>query len=164
MMMILTNEELHQRFFYDDGKLFLKQKTTKMDTCRAIGSEVGTIQKNGRRYVKIDGKATLVHRIIFQMHHNYLPKFIDHIDGNPLNNKIDNLRECLHSENSKNRVTPKNNTSGVKGVDKSGNKWKVRIGLNFGRLYLGTYDDLELAELVAIEGRNKYHKQFASHR
>ena len=47
-----------------------------------------------------------------------IPKgyYIDHIDGNPLNDALDNLRLALPKENSWNMKTPKSNTSGLKGL------------------------------------------------
>ena len=39
--------------------------------------------------------------------------------------------------------------------------WVVRVQTNKNRKYIGSFKDLELAELVAMEARNKYHKEFA---
>ena len=44
---------------------------------------------------------------------------IDHIDNNPLNNNIENLRHCNHSENGCNRKVQKNNLLGVKNINKT---------------------------------------------
>ena len=57
------------------------------------------------------------------------------------------------------------NTSGVKGVSwrRKSKKWTVRVTVDGEYKSFGSYDDLELAELVAIEARNKYHKEFANH-
>jgi hypothetical protein len=58
---------------------------------------------------------------------------------------------------------PTNNTSGIKGVcwHKSTNRWYVQLQVNKKMKYLGIYEDIELAELVAIEARAKYHGEFA---
>jgi hypothetical protein len=54
---------------------------------------------------------------------------------------------------------------GVKGVNwnKSNKQWRVRVQVNKKRIHIGDFKDLELAELVAIEARNKYHGNFAKH-
>lgn len=44
---------------------------------------------------------------------------IDHIDGNPQNNKIENLRKATRSENMTNRNTNKNNKLGIKYIHKN---------------------------------------------
>ncbi len=62
------------------------------------------------------------------------------------------------------RTFPKcNSRSGIKNVlwNKQKNKWAVQVRTDFGRLYFGLYEDLELACLVASEAINKYHGQYA---
>jgi len=118
----------------------------------------------GHLRARIKGKNYLVHRLVFLMHHGYLPKQIDHIDGNPANNKIDNLREASQSQNMWNRNANTNSMSKIKGIKlhQSG-KYQVRVQVNKKSMYLGLYVDLELAELVAIEARNKFHGVYANH-
>lgn len=55
---------------------------------------------------------------------------VDHVDGNPLNNKIENLRVCSQSVNNKNKRMQKNNSSGITGVSycSTARKFKMRIG------------------------------------
>ena len=68
--------------------------------------------------VKYDGSAYFAHRIIYEMHHGEIPTglLIDHIDGNPSNNNINNLRIVTHSVNNKNSKISSDNTTGVTGV------------------------------------------------
>ena len=155
---IITQDYVKQLFEYRDGVLYWKVNKGKV----RLGQKAGTLNNNYYR-VQINGKQYRNHRIIFLMHHGFLPKHLDHIDGNKLNNKIENLREATHSQNMMNVKIKKNNTSGTKGVcfDKQRKKWLVRITIQNKDIHLGRFDDLELAELVAIEGRDKYHKSFA---
>lgn len=153
---------LHEIFEYKDGSLFWKTHRQKV----RAGERAGSIDKStGRRRIKIDGKSYLEHRIIFAMFFGFFPEFIDHIDTNPLNNKIENLRQATRYQNSLNVGLRKTNTSGSKCVtwDNSQQKWRVRIPINGKRVHLGRFDDFELAELVAIEARNKYHGEFCRH-
>lgn len=57
--------------------------------------------------------AVLMHRLILNVEHG---KEVDHINGNCLDNRRENLRVCSHAENMKNRKIHKNNKSGAKGV------------------------------------------------
>lgn len=63
-------------------------------------------------------KATYaVHRIVWALHHPIdSSKVIDHIDGNPWNNRIENLREVCHKVNARNMKKSRTNKSGVTGV------------------------------------------------
>ena len=124
----------------------------------------------GKKYwvmkVPYNGKRhdMLVHRIILLLKEKELDpdKEVDHDDGNSLNNNPDNLRESTHSENMHNSKTPKNNTSGHKGVfwHKASGKWEVRIRLNDKLYNFGLYVNKEDAIKVAIEARKKLHGEF----
>lgn len=83
---------------------------------------------NSRGYLsgRIFNKGYLAHRVCFAMYHGYWPTGeIDHVDGNPSNNLIENLREVTSSENSMNMKRHSHNTSGVNGVYFEGftNRW-----------------------------------------
>ena len=69
------------------------------------------------RRIEIDGKSFGEHRLAWLYVYGYFPSgVIDHIDGNPSNNRINNLRDCTHSENLRNTKLSKTNTSEDKGV------------------------------------------------
>jgi len=89
---------------------------------------------------------------------------IDHINGNRNDNRIANLRLVTSSQNSFNMRLSIRNTSGIKGVhwDDVRKKWEISIKAGAKR-YRKRFADKELAELVAIELRDKYHKEFARH-
>ena len=157
----LTREYLHELFEYKNGGLYRKvnKGTAKM------GDIAGCINSSGYLVTHINGKLYSNHRLIFLMFYGVLPKFIDHIDNNRSNNKIENLRKASFSQNQHNRKINKSSTSGVKGITwhKASQKWYVQLKINGKTKSFGLYDDLELAEFVAIEARNKYHGKFARH-
>lgn len=160
---ILTQNYLKSIFEYRDGYLYWN-----IDVGKRIktGSRAGSIERcNGYRKVKINNNIYSEHRIIFMMHYGYLPKVIDHIDNNRLNNKIENLREVTRSQNSMNSKLRKDSTTGIKGVYrvKNSNKWVVQIRAEGYLNNLGYFEDIELAELVATMAREKYHGNFANH-
>ena len=75
---------------------------------------------------------------------------VDHIDNNPLNNIIENLRWTTRSENQMNRQVTDINASGVKGVHwcKSKQKWIARIRTNKFCYHLGGFDTIEEATIA----------------
>jgi hypothetical protein len=161
-MTILTKEEAHRLFEYRDGQLFWKirpkhSRKSKDDTL------AGTITTGGYFRLTIKQKKFYVHQIIFLMQHGYIPKLIDHIDGNPSNNRIENLRESSKSLNACNSKRPIHNSSGHKGVmwEKRQKRWIAKIQINKKVIHLGSFVDIELASLVADEARILYHGKHA---
>jgi hypothetical protein len=111
------------------------------------GREAGNVNQAGYRKLKFCTKQYLVHRVAWLLHYGVWPKGdIDHIDGNSLNNKIENLRDVPHNINIQNRkaATIKNKT-GFLGVVKRRNKYAAHIHRNGKQIYLGLFDTPELA-------------------
>ena len=110
-----------------------------------------------RRTGTMLGVRFAAHRVIWAMVHNYWPDCIDHIDGNPGNNKINNLRDVSHAENMKNRSLQTNNTSGVTGVswNKIGQKWEAYIKINGTRRSLGRFKRFDDAVTSRLKAEKK---------
>jgi hypothetical protein len=159
---MITQQQCLDLFEYRDGELFWKVRKAKANH---IGDKAGHLNNTGYYRVSIDYKLYLIHRIIFLMHHGYLPQFLDHIDNNPQNNRIENLRPATKTQNICNTSLRKNNTSGVKGVVwiRSIKKWEVRVDINHKRHTFGYFKDLAEAAKVAEKARNELHKEFARH-
>ena len=90
-------------------------------------------------------------------------KFVDHIDGDKLNNRRENLRLVTSKQNSRNRHISKNNTSGSKGVTflAKREKWLAQIWHQGKYMNLGLYDSTELAAHAYNEAALKYHGEHA---
>jgi hypothetical protein len=159
---MITQSELKKLFEYRDGNLYWKVATSPRVK---VGSLAGSINGKylGTRYKR---KITANHRIIFMMHHGYFPKEIDYIDGNKLNNCIENLRAATRHENMRNcKTNGKKTLTGCKNVsfEKRTASYVVRVVVNNKLTHIGTFKNLELADLVAHEARNKHYGEFANH-
>jgi len=154
-----TQEQLKAMFDYIDGKLVWKVKRKRVN----VGDLAGVVHPNGYLRTGLNGRIHLNHRLIFMFHHGYLPEIVDHIDGNKLNNKIENLRGANKITNQQNQKIKKENTSGYKNVSfcKQTKNWVVQIKVNGRSKTVGRYANIEFADLVAQEARAKYHGEYA---
>ena len=82
-----------------------------------IGAVAGTPSAKGYLVIGVQGRRFLAHRLAWMFVFGAMPNGqLDHIDGNPANNRIANLREATNSQNHGNRGPSRASTSGVKGV------------------------------------------------
>ena len=158
----LTQDLLHELFEYRDGVLYWK--VAKTNSIK-VGDVAGGLKGRGYISVKINNKFYLNHRVIFLMHHGYLPQFLDHIDGNKINNRIENLRPATIAENCRNSRIGKNNTSGVKGVnwDNHVKKWRARITVDRKTVMEKYFKTIEEAAEAVKKAREELHGEFARH-
>ena len=126
------------------------------------GDVAGNTRLNGYIETRVGGNVFLVHRIVFFLHYGYWPEYIDHINRDRADNRVENLRECTVGQNQYNSAKRPNTKFG-RNIDwnSNQNKYVVRIQVKGRRLLCGYFDDLELAELVASEAREKYHGEYA---
>ena len=157
---MITQELVNSIFEYIDGDLYFKKSISLK---AREGKKAGSVTTHGYRSVGFYNNTAYVHRIIFLMHHGYMPELIDHIDGNTLNNRIENLRPATKSTNGMNRGKQKNNTSGYKGVYFSNErkKWIAQIKINQKMKSLGGFDNIEDAHQCYVEAAKNIHKEFA---
>lgn len=124
---------------------------------RPAGSVAGYRSTDGRINISIDNINYRSHRLVWLYVHGRMSSMdIDHIDGNPSNNRLANLREVSHKVNLQNRRSPtKANELGLMGVTKNRDKFGAQIKVNGERVWLGTYDTPELAHSVYMNARRK---------
>ena len=158
---MINQNDVIQNFEYKYGFFFWKNRRSGIQ----LGLQAGSKEKNGYYRIRFNGKKYLTHRLIFLFHNGFMPEFVDHIDNNPENNCIENLREATRQQNGQNKKIQKNNNTGVKNVfwEKSAKKWRVRITINGVSKSFGCFDNFDLAKSVAIKSRNKFFESFANH-
>lgn len=127
------------------------------------GSPAGYVSVNGYVMITVNKVQYSGHRLAWFYMTGEWPGAIDHVNRIRSDNRFCNLRDGTLQQNNFNKGLTVRNTSGVLGVSwcKQSNRWKANIKLNGRQIHLGFYDDIELAGLVAIEARRKYHGEFA---
>lgn len=160
---MLTQKELYSQLHYDEETGLFTWIKARQGIKK--GSIAGHTTKNGYKQLVLNYKKYLIHRLAwFYVYGKWPEHFIDHINGNPLDNRICNLREATNSENNYNSRLPSNNNSGVKGVvlHKMSGKWQAQICVCKKNIYLGLFENFELAKDAVNKARQKYHKEFAN--
>ena len=154
----MLNPEWGNLLEYKEGALYWKARQS--GRCLA-GSLAGCQGRDGYLRLCYKRRLYMLHRVIWEMHNGPIPAgmFIDHINGDRSDNRIENLRVVTRSINGRNRRMHSNNVSGVNGVSfhtRQG-KWCAYLYLNRKRFHLGYFDNLEdakQARLAAQQGHN----------
>ena len=150
-------------FDYRDGKLYWKVRKSNSRTC--VGQEAGCLHKGvGYFVVKYDRKSRNLHRVIWAYHYGEIEEgvLIDHINRDPLDNRIENLRACNKAQNSANCKVNIRNKLGVKGVSMTrGGRFRSVIRKQGKLCYLGTFDTAEEANAAYVKAAKEHHGEFA---
>jgi hypothetical protein len=115
-----------------------------------------TVYAIGKINVCGEAKAIYLHRLLISPEDGV---FVDHIDGDGLNNKRSNLRKASSSQNMWNRKPKKTSSSGLKGVHYmvKAKKWVSKIGHNKKQYYLGIFNTADEAYAAYCEASKILH-------
>jgi hypothetical protein len=157
----ITHDQLREVLRYDPATGVF---TWRVKTCRkvVVGAVAGSISPDGRIIVRHNRIGYRASRLAwFYMTGSWPVNAIDHKDGNPQNNRFDNLRDVSTAGNIQNqrRAHERNKTSGLLGVSRlrGGGRWRARICTNGVNTLIGWYDTPEQAHEAYIEAKRRLH-------
>ena len=129
-----------------------------------VGSEAGTLNKQGYMRFVLNGKKYNNHRAIYFMRTGEDPMGmeVDHINGDKLDNSPENHRLTSRKQNGRNRALNKNNKLRVKGVYwcKRDLVYKAFIRVDGVKINLGNHNQLESAKSAYKLAAKKYFGEF----
>lgn len=131
----MASAEFKEVLDYVDGALYWKKQ---VNSKVPAGSRAGRVRPDSYRHVTYRGRKYLEHRLIFFMFNDYWPEYVDHIDRDKSNNKIENLRSVTASESSMNTSKYKGNLEGI-------NLLRVKYQLVYKGRYIGRFNSIEEA-------------------
>ncbi len=153
----LTQSRLKELLSYDPETGLFRHLVNR-SVARA-GSQAGTCRNDGYVKLSIDGGQYYAHRLAWLYMFGQDESDVDHIDRNPSNNAICNLRRVTKSQNQHNRIEQRNNTSGYKGVTfcKRTGRWRAAIWVNDRPVYLGYFSSPEDASYAYKGAQTLFH-------
>jgi len=131
-----------------------------------VGDEAGTVSHYGYRIIGYNGQDLRRARIVWEMHNGPIPVGyeVDHINGDRLDDRLENLRLATSSQNTCNQGLRKDNTSGFKGIrwEEPRGRWRVYCAVNGKRVnrYTRTLDE---AVAMLKQLRPELHGEFMNH-
>jgi hypothetical protein len=155
---ILTVERLREVLDYDTETGVFRWKIANSKRTR-VGSIAGCVRPDGYCGIRVDSSRYYAHRLAWLFVFGEYPvAHIDHIDGDPSNNRLCNLRDVRQALNIQNqRQADRDSKSGILGVVRRGNRYCSSIGTNGRTTYLGTFATAELAHQAYVDAKRRMH-------
>ena len=144
-----------------------RQDVPKRWNTRYTGKQAGWKDKRGYtfyRHIEINGKKYRAHSLAWLYMTGEFPEpglEIDHIDGNGLNNRFNNLRLATRGQNKANSRVNRNNKLAIKGVCKFKNRYKAQIWVTGTCIHLGYFDTPEEASAAYGKAAEKHFGDYA---
>ena len=129
---------------------------------RYAGKLAGNTKPEGYRTIAIARTQYYEHRFAWLfVHGEPVPDILDHVDGNPGDNRISNLRAATKGDNNINAKVRSDSRTGIKGVYPHHRKFGVGIWHEGKHRYLGLFDTLEEATAIRRQAEERLQGEFA---
>jgi hypothetical protein len=135
----------------------------RMSRSAKPGDVAGTLHTDGYRRIRIKRRDYRAHHLAWlYMTSRRCPAFIDHRDGDPSNNRWNNLRRATASQNGANARRSKSNASGFKGVSRArSGRWRAGISKKGRRHHLGIFSTPQEAHAAYVAAARRLFGEFA---
>lgn len=159
---MLTVERLREALDYDPLTGVFLWRISNQSRYVYPGGPAGSRFSDGYYRIKLDGRSYMAHRLAWLFVHGVWPAAeIDHINGKPADNRIENLREASRTENCRNSRRRRHNPTKFKGVIRSGSKWRAAISVDRRKICLGSFPSPEAAHAAYAAAARQFHGAFA---
>ena len=162
MTIKVLDESLLSLYRYDPntGVIF---RNKRMGNHQA-DSPCNAITSNGKYYkTTYQGTQVLLHRLAWFLHYKEQPPdVIDHIDGDGLNNRINNLRKATTSTNQMNIDATSKSSTGLKGIMpiRNGTLFRAEVCVQ-GKRYQKHSKDVSKLQAWVTTKRQELHGEYA---
>lgn len=152
----ISQAEVRGRYDYNQD--------TGIFTCKATGKVAGVPNARGYLFVRLGGRNVGLHRLVFMWMYGHWPlDMVDHVNGNPSDNRLVNVRPATATQNAQNKRPYGENNYGYKGVRRrKDGRWQACITVNgHKRLIRGTYESAYAAHRAYRRYATENFKEFA---
>ena len=141
---------------------FADERVWRLWNAKLSGTIAGTASA-GYQLIVINTRLYKAHRLAWLLVHGEpVPDEIDHINGDPGDNRIRNLRGASHADNTANGRLRRNNRTGKTGVHQTYNgKYVASIKRHYQTYHLGVFSSLDDAIAARREAEQRLHGAFA---
>lgn len=162
---IFSPRELRDAFSYDPTTGVIARKHDASNGPAKAGDIAGHKEKgSGRSRIRYRGRRILAHRAAWVIYYGAWPaEFLDHINGDESDDRIENLREAPHKENMRNRKAHAHSGTGVKGVSLEDGRFRATITANGVRTRLGGFSSISEADAAYKIAAKRFHGEFTRH-
>lgn len=162
MKQSLTTAERVRELFEYDAELGVLRWRIRQGNRAKVGGIAGTRNKiSGRMIVCVDGVQFLSYRVIWLHVYGAWPTGeIDHIDGDPSNDRLENLRDVsarVNCENKRSARSDKRFGSSLGAYPSDGGRWRAQIVVRGKAIHLGCFGTESEAHHAYIEAKRKLH-------
>lgn len=159
---MLTSERLRELLHYNpETGVFTRRQTVGP---KALSNQkAGCMRPDGYLVFRVDGRLYRAHRLAWLYSRGEWPAIeIDHINRNPSDNRMCNLREATRSQNVANTKKHIGNASGFKGVYSHHSRWRAEIFVTGKKRHLGVFDTPEVAAGAYLAAAQQSFGEFAN--
>lgn len=152
-------DRLREVLVYEPDTGLLRWRLTLGARAKA-GDRAGSRCGHGYVAVGLDGiRSVPAHRIAWALTHGSWPSIeVDHINGDRADNRLSNLRLATTAENHQNmRRARRDNTTGVLGVSRSGDRYRAQIQVAGRKHWLGEHATPEQAHAAYVDAKRRLH-------
>lgn len=156
---ILTWKTRGEHHFADNGRHSRAHSAAKWNGQYAGTQALTAVEPCGYLHGDVLNMRHKAHRVAWAIYYGRWPdRHLDHINGDPADNRICNLREVTPAENMRNQKMNSANKSGVMGVSwsKPHSKWSAQIKVNRRKIHLGLFHNIEEAAAVRKAAERRY--------
>lgn len=159
----VTAEKLRELLDYDPETGVFTWRVVRRGS-RGVGSVAGVPNPAGYVQIRIDGRLYYAHRLVWLWMFGEWPKaYVDHVNRDPADNRLKNLRAATNLQNQGNTKLQRNNTTGFRGVSwsRQRQKYTATLRANGKNQHLGVFRCPTAAHLAYCKAAKQHYGQFA---